>query len=172
MFSAIGKFINEKIFGKVVHTYDPIKVKHGNVTCHDDFLLREKNGRRRLFQVRVWEDGHDVQRYCPDYDKEDVDALHGVFQKSLEQIAQDKDFDFGVILKEQDGGMQSVTRFYVEQSGGELYLFARMESQAKVVLIDEMESSENTDITYYPTEEVEAIAGVLADAQQRMLVSQ
>ena len=67
--------------------------------------------------------------------------------------------------------MLSATRFYIESSAGRRYLFARMESSARVTLIDEVESSEDSDITYYPTEEVEAIAGVLADANQRMSVS-
>jgi hypothetical protein len=113
-------------------------------------------------------DEPDVQRSCPDYDRADVDALHKVFHESLELIAQGRDFDFGVILKEQDGGMQSTTRFYIEQSGGERYLFSRQNSSVRVMLIDEHESSEGTDITYYPLEEVKAIAGVLADARQRM----
>ena len=66
--------------------------------------------------------------------------------------------------------MQSAERFYIERSGGSLYLFSREDSSVKVAVIGEQESSEDTRVTYYPFEELEAIADVLVDAQHRMSV--
>jgi hypothetical protein len=170
MFSAIARFVNEKIFGKLVHSYEQITVQHGDATCSDRFEIREKKGQRRLFLERTWQDKHDVQHFSSDYDRKDVDALRVVFDKSRELIPQGEVTDFGIILRRQDGGMQSAERFYIERSGGSLYLFSREDSGVKVAVVGELESSEDTTVTYYPFEEVEAVAGVLADAQQRMSV--
>ena len=171
MFSAISRFVNEKIFGKLVHSYDQIEMQHCNAKCRDRFEIREKHGSRRLHHERSWQDKYDVKQFSSDYASSDVDALHTVFDKSIELIAQGEVADFGIILRRQDGGMQSSQRFYIEQSGGALYLFSREESSVNVAVIGETESSEDTNVTYYPIEEVEAIAGVLADAQQRMSTS-
>ena len=171
MFSAISRFVKEKILGKLVHSYEQINVQHGDATCSDRFEIREKNGQGRLFLERTLQDKHDVQHFSSDYDSNDVDALRAVFDKSRELIPQGEVTDFGVILRRQDGGMQSAQRFYIERSGGSLYLFSREDSNLKVAVVGELESSEDTTITYYPFEEVEAIARVLADAQQRMPTS-
>ena len=171
MFSAISRFVKGRIFGKLVHSYDPIEVKRSNATCRDRLEIREKNGRRRLYHERSWQDKYDVKQFSSDYDSSDVDALRSVFDKSIELIAQGEGADFGIILRRQDGGMQSSQRFYIEQSDGALYLFSREESSVSISVVGETDSSEDTNVTYYPIEEVEAIAGVLADAQQRMSTS-
>jgi hypothetical protein len=168
MFAAISRFVNEKIFGKLVHEYDQIEVQHGDATCEDKFEIREKSGRRRLYQQRWWQYKYDVRQFSSDYDSNEVESLRKVFSKSIELIGRGEVADFGIILRRQDGGMQSAQRFYVEQSGGSLYLFSREDSSVNVAVVGEYESSEDTSVTYYPIEEVEAIARVLEDAHQRM----
>jgi hypothetical protein len=171
MFSAISRIVNEQIYGKLVHSYDKIEVQHGNMICRDHFEIREKKGRRRLYNERSWQDKYDVKQFCGDYDCKEADALRSVFDKSIELISQGEVADFGIILRRQDRGMQSAERFYTQQSGGALYLFRREESAVIVAAIGEIESSEDISVTYYPIEEVAAIAGVLTDAQQRMSAS-
>lgn len=168
MFSAIKTFVNDKIFGKLLHRYGPLEIKHGEVTCQDKFEIREKNDRRRLFHERIWRDRHDVRKYFQDYDSADIEQLISVFQESPQLIEQGQMEDFGVVLKRRDGGMQTSVRFYIEQSGGESYLFSKEESQANVSTTDGIDSSDNSETTYYPIEEVNAIAAVLVDARERI----
>jgi hypothetical protein len=167
MLSAIKNFINEKIFGTLDHRYEPIEVQHGQINCQDKFEIRIKKDRCRLFHERVWSDNHDVKKYFEDYGLSDIEKLVSVFQNAQRLIERGESKDFGVILDRSDGNMKSSTRFYLESSGGNLYLFSREDSQMSAITTDGLESSEHAEITYYPIEEVAAVETVLADAMKR-----
>lgn len=160
MFSSIGKCITDFFLGKLVHKYDIFEVTHGVFTYRNRFDLRQKKSISKLFHERVTNDGHNINKSYHEYDAKNIEALIGVFTDAIQCINQSQANDFGLVYEKKDGSMLSREYYYTQQSGGEYYLFCRIESKAHL--------SSNKRITYYPIEETELIAELLIDAQQRM----
>ncbi len=160
MFSSIGKSITDFFLGKLVHKYDIIEIKHGNITYTNRFIIRQKKDTSKLFHERMTNDGHSIHKSFHEYIDQNIEDLIGVFTEAIQCICQSQDKDFGLVYEEKDGSMLSREYYYTEQSGGEYYLFCRIESKSH--------TSSSKRITYYPVEETELIAELLIDAQQRM----
>lgn len=160
MLSSISKFFTELFLGKLVHKYDISEVKHGAFTYRNRFNIRQKKSISKLFHERVTNDGHNINKSYHEYDERNIDSLIQVFTDAIQCIDQSQANDFGLIFEEKDGSMLSREYYYTEQSGGEFYLFCRIESKAHL--------SSRTRITYFPLQEIELIAELLIDAQKHM----
>ncbi len=160
MLGSLGRKLNAFFLGEITHSYDPIEVVHGPITCSDRFEIRRRKDVSKLFHERVWQDGHTVKKNYREYTAEDVGALFEVFAGALERVPLQESHDFGQILETRDGRMQSRVFFYIEASGGEHHLFSRDESQSR--------GSSHTATTYFPLEEVRLITDVLTTAQGRL----
>lgn len=160
MFSSISKFFTELFLGKLVHKYDISEVKHGAFTYRNRFDIRQKKSISKLFHERVTNDGHNINKSYHEYDERNIELLIHVFTEAIQCIDQSQAKEFGLVFEEKDGSMLSREYYYTEQSGGEFYLFCRIEAKSH--------TSTSSRITYYPFEEIELIAELLIDAQKRM----
>lgn len=160
MFRALSEKLTTFVVGELVHTYEPIEVTHGPITCSDRCELRNRKGVAKLIHRRVWRDGHTLKKTYEQYTPEDVAALQGVFAEALGRIALQQSHDFGPVTERRDGRMQTRASFFIEPSGGEHYLFQTTESKSY--------SSSSSVTTYFPLDEVRAMTAVLTDAQGRM----
>lgn len=168
MFKAAMKFVNEKVFGQLLHKYDTIEVRHGAIKCTDRFEIRDKNGLVRLFHDRSWADGHNVDQFSSDHELAEVATLRELFRSSADRIERGEAHDFGVVRNESDGRMRSRESYSVKAAAGEHVLYCQIESSVNDSVVDEASSSESVKLTYFPPEEVNAIAAVLDDAWHRM----
>lgn len=153
-------WINDFFLGRVVHEYKLIEVCHGPMTCRNRFLIREKKGVARLFNERVCTDRHDLRKSFHEYDLQDVAALCDIYAQAPEMIRRAESHEFEHALRRQDGGLSCRASFYVDTANETAYLYCREESQAH--------GSSHTSVTYFPLDEVLAIADVLDDAHARM----
>ena len=160
MLSRIGGGLNQLIFGRLVHRYEPFETTCGPARARNSFDLRSRKGVMKLYHDRVWQDSHDVHRTSHDYSARDVDALIEVFTGAIDDIAAGRSTDYGVVLRMGDGAMRQQDRFSTEASGDGHYLFCRSDSGAW--------GSEHTEVTYFAADEVERIAEALLDARERM----
>jgi hypothetical protein len=160
MLRSIFNAVKERILGRLVHAYEPLEVKHGPMTCRDRFSIRERKGTLHLVHDRVCQDAHDVDKWFHEYDADEVDRLCEVFVTAGDLMERREPHDFGVIIEERDGRMQSRETFSVAESSGQWYLYCRIDSGAW--------GSSHTNMTYFPPEEAAAITEVLLDARSRL----
>ena len=160
MLGRLGGGLNQLIFGRLLHKYEPFETICGPARTRNSFDLRSRKGTMKLYHDRVWQDAHDVHRASHDYSARDVGALIEVFTGAIDDIAAGRSTDYGVVLRMSDGAMRQQDRFYTEASGDGHYLFCRSDSGAW--------DSEHTEVTFFTPDEVERIARVLLDAHERM----
>ncbi|MFG0283289.1 MAG: hypothetical protein ACF8R7_02610 [Phycisphaerales bacterium JB039] len=160
MLGRIGGGLNQFIFGRLLHRYEPFETTCGPARARNSFDLRSRKGTMKLYHDRVWRDAHDVRGASHDYSARDVHALIEVFTGAIDDIAAGRSTDYGVVLRAGDGAMRQQERFYTEASGDGYYLFCRSASGAW--------GAEHTEVTSFAADEVERIAQVLLDARERM----